>query len=523
MYSIQKNISSIFLVPFLAINVLASCGSSELDVLPMPIQLEEYMQAGPIMAHLENLNAIADAHGGNRASGTAGYRASLEYVKEMLADVELVLAETEFPFRLWYETGEPVLEQMSPEHIVYRLSEDFLTSPYSGNGNVTAEIAFVHPVIPPGPEPNTSSDGCSLDDFDDVDVRGKIAVLQRGSCYFWVKAGNAEAKGAVGVVFFNEGQEGRTEAVAGTLGSESDIRIPVLGTSFAIGKELYDAFADTPPSLHMEVQAHEEMTTTTNLVAETPVGNSEQVVFLGAHLDSVPEGPGINDNGSGSAALLELAVQMNRLKYQPINKIRMAWWAAEEAGLVGSAYYAGNLSPADARKIALYINFDTIGSPNYVRGVYESDTTPGSAEIRQTLIDYFTARGLPTEDVDISGASDDASFGDLGIPTGGVFTGAFDLKTEDQARTFGGIADEPFDPCCHQPCDTVGNLNEEILIQNAKAAAHIAQTYGERLTPSIFGDPSPRPSSQVASEPGKRRSLLPYDRFHTDRHLDERK
>ena len=115
-----------FPVPFLAISVLASCGSSELDVLPTPIQLEEYMQAGPIMAHLENLNAIADAHGGNRASGTAGYRASLEYVKEMLADVELILTETEFPFRLWYETGEPVLEQMSTEHIVYRLSEDFL-------------------------------------------------------------------------------------------------------------------------------------------------------------------------------------------------------------------------------------------------------------------------------------------------------------------------------------------------------------------------------------------------------------
>ena len=192
------------------------------------------------------------------------------------------------------------------------------------------------------------------------------------------------------------------------------------------------------------------------MIAESRDGDPNNVVMAGAHLDSVLRGPGINDNGSGSAAILETAIQMAKVK--PRNKLRFAWWGAEEAGLVGSTAYVAGLSAEEKAKIALYLNFDMVGSPNHVFFIYDGDDSDGvgagpgpggSAEIEKVFEGFFAARGVPFKGTDFSGRSDYGPFIADGIPAGGLFTGAEGVKTADEAALWGGTAGQPYDPCYH--------------------------------------------------------------------------
>ena len=155
-----------------------------------------------------------------------------------------------------------------------------------------------------------------------------------------------------------------------------------------------------------------ETRTDYNVIAELPGKNEDNVVMAGAHLDSVIEGPGINDNGSGSAALLETALMMANLN--PENTLRFAWWAGEEQGLVGSADYVAGLSEEELDRIALYMNYDMVGSPNYIFMVYDADEStfpapegvtipPGSTAIEDLYESYYTAIGEPYDDTEFSG------------------------------------------------------------------------------------------------------------------------
>ncbi|MEU9736400.1 M28 family metallopeptidase [Streptomyces sp. NPDC048002] len=204
-----------------------------------------------------------------------------------------------------------------------------------------------------------------------------------------------------------------------------------------------------------------------NLVADWPGGDSNQVLMAGAHLDSVSSGPGINDNGSGSAAVLETALAVARTGYQPTKHLRFAWWGAEELGLVGSKYYVNNLPTTERAKISGYLNFDMIGSPNPGYFVYDDDPT-----IEQTFKTYFAGIGVPTEiETEGDGRSDHASFKNVGIPVGGLFTGASRTKTSAQVQKWGGTA-TAFDRCYHSSCDTTGNINDTALDRNSDAIAH---------------------------------------------------
>jgi Zn-dependent M28 family amino/carboxypeptidase len=208
--------------------------------------------------------------------------------------------------------------------------------------------------------------------------------------------------------------------------------------------------------------------------------------MAGAHLDSVPEGPGINDNGSGSSALLETAILLRKL--EPVNTLRFAWWGAEESGLLGSLFYTGGLTEDEVEDIALYLNFDMIGSPNGIRMVYDGDNSlglganpPGSEDIEALWRDYFSDQGLTSEETEIGNRSDHAGFRNLGIPIGGLFTGAEVPKTAAQAAEYGGTAGAQLDPCYHQACDTFANTGNELglrlLGQNADAMAFAILTY----------------------------------------------
>ncbi|MFI8192953.1 M28 family metallopeptidase [Streptomyces sp. NPDC085946] len=205
-----------------------------------------------------------------------------------------------------------------------------------------------------------------------------------------------------------------------------------------------------------------------NLIADWPGGDTNQVVMAGSHLDSVSSGAGINDNGSGSAAVLETALAVARTQYQPTKHLRFAWWGAEELGLVGSRHYVNSLSSANRARISGYLNFDMIGSPNPGYFVYDDDPA-----IEKTFKDYFTGIGVPTEiETEGDGRSDHAPFKSAGVPVGGLFTGASRTKTAAQAAKWGGTAGQAFDRCYHSSCDTTANINDTALNRNSDALAY---------------------------------------------------
>jgi aminopeptidase S len=208
---------------------------------------------------------------------------------------------------------------------------------------------------------------------------------------------------------------------------------------------------------------------TWNLTAEIVGQDPSKVVMVGAHLDSVEAGPGINDNGSGSAAVLETALALKKALPNPAVTIRFAWWSGEEQGLLGSQDYVDNLSSGQLSAIQGYLNLDMIGSPNAGYFVYDDDPT-----IESRYQDYFASIDVPTEiETEGDGRSDHAPFKDAGVPVGGLFSGADYIKTAAQAQSWGGAAGKAFDACYHRGCDTTKNLDLTSLDRMTDATAAV--------------------------------------------------
>jgi len=463
--------------------------------------LRDAVTLAGVREHQQAFQNFADASFGTRHAASQGFFDSVDYVVGLMqaAGYDVEVQDFEFPF--FQETAPAALEQVSPNPIIYTQPDDFLTMEYSGSGDATAPTQAVDVQLPPSPTAGSSTSGCEASDFTGF-TSGNIAVIQRGTCNFVVKAQNAEAAGAAGVIIFNEGQEGRTETINGTLG-EPGVGIPVVGTSFDVGVEL----AATGVTARISVTADSEIRDSQNVIAESPGGRGDRVVVVGAHLDSVPEGPGINDNGSGSAAILETALQMAELGITPRNKVRFAWWGAEESGLLGSEYYVSQLTARDVKNIALNLNFDMVGSPNFVRFVYDGDgsATPtagpnGSKTVEQVFLSYFESLDppLPTEPTAFDGRSDYGPFIAVGIPAGGLFTGAEGIKTDEEAEIYGGVAGVAYDPCYHQPCDTFDNNNDDALHQMGDAVAHSVLTFA-MTTSSVNGTDNAQALKKISS------------------------
>ena len=437
-----------------------------------PIGLPRCVQSENIMHHLEMLYGIAQANGGNRAAGLSGYDESLDYIKTTLESVGYEVSFNAFPFNAYYVIGDGVLNATLPEPTEYAFGSDFVYLTQTDPGKAEGAIMSVDLALGEG---NLSTSGCEIEDFAGF-TAGSIALIQRGACSFQQKAENAAASGAIGAVIFNQGDsEDRKGLINATLSDDYTGGIPVMFATYDLGV----AWADTEGlAMYMMADVIREATETHNLIAETKMGNPENIVMAGAHLDSVSEGAGINDNGSGSAALLEMAVQMS--KAFPVNKVRFAWWGAEEAGLVGSTQYVLGLSDEEKAKIKVYLNYDMIGSPNFGNFIYDGDGSdfdlqgpPGSAATEALFEKYFELRGLQAEGSEISFRSDYAQFFEEGIAFGGLFTGAEGIKSEEQAEKFGGDAGIAFDPCYHQSCDDMQNISVEALEINADASAFV--------------------------------------------------
>ena len=457
------------------------------DPMKTSEDLREDVKVSGMRAHLQALQNIATMNGGTRASGTPGYDASAAYVMRRLERAGYEPEQIVFTFKAFDVLSPAVLERVSPNPRTFVNPDEVQIMSYSGSGDVTAPLTPVDLVLPPGAAANTSTSGCEAADFTGF-TPGNVALMQRGTCPFAQKAENAQAAGASAAVIFNEGQPGRDGTLAGTLGEDTTATIPVVGTSFAIGNEL--AAAGTV--VHVATSTKITPTTTSNVIADLaprrPRG-AGKVVLAGAHLDSVPEGPGINDNGTGTAAILETAEEMAKDR-PPRNPVRFAFWGAEEAGLVGSTRYVAGLSDEEGAKIGLNLNFDMLGSPNFIRLVYDGDGSAfglagpaGSDEIEHVFEHYFAAKGLALDPTAFDGRSDYKPFIDVGIPAGGLFSGAENVKTPEQAERHGGVAGEPFDRCYHQACDTLSNVNFVGLRQLSGGAVHAIAVFAARKEP----------------------------------------
>ena len=429
-----------------------------------------------IRAHQAALQDVADANNGTRASGTPGYLASAEYVFDRLEDAGYDPVLQPFPFAFFRQLAAATFERVAPPPTVTYVeggSADFATMTYSGSGDVTASVSHITATA------GSLGPGCSAADFAGFPA-GNITLIQRGGCPFKDKAINSQNAGAVGVVIYNN----IPGSLNGTLGSPGQ-NIPVIGTTQAIGVE---SAALAGLRFHLATSTESEIRTTWNVIAETATGDPNRVVVVGAHLDSRIEGPGINDNGSGSAAILEIAEVFAEQGREARNKLRFMWYGAEELNLLGSAFYVNNLTVAQRNQIMAMVNFDMVGSPNFVRFVYDGDNSsfpvgpgaaagpPGSAFIEDLFIDYFASQGLANDPTPFSGRSDYGPFIAVGIPAGGLFTGAEGIKTAAQAVTYGGTAGIAYDPCYHIACDTYDNNSNNALDTMSDAAAHVVLT-----------------------------------------------
>lgn len=448
-----------------------------------PETLVDRMDIDRLTGHLAALQAIADAQGDTRVVGSPGYDESALYIAEQLEAAGYAVEWQEFAYRVWYPTDDPALQAGDVE---YEAGEDIALLSYTPGGEVTAEVTPVDVIVPISGGENSSDSGCQPSDFDGFPA-GNIALIQRGSCAFIDKASNAQAAGAVGVIVFNEGQSGRRGVVEGTLGDPGDLSIPVIGASYAVGVELVEAIALGPVTATIEAEVVSENRPTWNLLADLP-GQTDDLVVVGGHLDSVAAGPGINDNGSGSAVVLELALQAAELGRDHSNTLRFAFWGAEEVGLVGSSVYVDRLDADALEKHVANLNFDMVASPNGGRFVYDGDNSDtsggypapvGSDLIEDLFTDFFDGEDLTHAPTAFDGRSDYGPFIYYGIPAGGLFSGAEMPMSAQQAEVFDAESGRAMDACYHQGCDDDANIDELLFLDMARAAAHATESMAD--------------------------------------------
>lgn len=437
-----------------------------------------------IYRHLEKFQEIADENDGNRGAGTPGYEASARYVEKKLRKAGYE------PERQYFKFDKVDVIDFSLE--VPGVELDAVPMSYSTSTpdeGVTAEL-----VAP------AQAEGCDAAAWEGVDVTGKIAVVSRGSCAFGDKALEAGHAGAGAVIIYNN----TSGSLNGTLGGYDETSAPAVGVTQAEGQALLAAMDGGPVTGTFDLQTEVHLGVETfNVIAETPGGDPDNVVMVGAHLDSVGDGPGINDNGSGSAAILETAIKLagkpgrGNESRNPVvnNKVRFAFWGAEELGLLGSTHYVDDLvanDPAALEDLAVYLNFDMVGSPNYIIGVYDADesTYPapvevpeGSAEAEKLFTDHFDANGQPWVDTEFSGRSDYQAFIENGVPATGLFTGADGTKTEEEVALFGGTAGIIYDPNYHTPEDDITNVDRTALDINGRAIGTVVLGLAESTKP----------------------------------------
>ncbi|CAI5758059.1 unnamed protein product [Candida verbasci] len=341
-----------------------------------------------------------------------------------------------------------------------------LTPPTSNNSLVHGNLVLV------------DNFGCKSSDFPEF-AKNNIVLIKRGECAFGDKSRNAGIAGALGAVVYDR------EEIQATLGEPKGKEVATVSVAEKDVKEYIEKLTKDPKTqieTTLYVDAYIKRIKTLNVVADTVYGDHDNVIALGAHSDSVNAGPGINDDGSGTISLLEVAKYLTKFKIN--NAVRFAWWAAEEEGLLGSTYYANNLSQSENSKIRLFMDYDMMASPNYEYEIYNAnnvDHPNGSGTLKDLYVDWYESHGLNYTFVPFDGRSDYVGFIDNQIPAGGIATGAEGIKNETSKEKFGGKVGTWFDPCYHQLCDNLDNPSYEAWVINTKLIAHSVAVYAKSL------------------------------------------
>src|SRR5215470_17548060 len=440
-------VSAIGLVP--VTNAMASPQSIDCDtqVNDTPAKLLPCIRTDDLWNHMQAFQAIADANPGpdgmpSRNSGEPGYRASVDYVARVMREAGYDVTIQTYKFFYFAFTAIPALRELSPTAHDYPVADEW--NPGQSTGSTTANLQPAGGIIiPPTPTPSSSS-GCTASDFNGF-VPGRVALIQRGTCFFGQKVLNAQAAGASGVVIFNEGNPGRTAVLSGSLVDAAGNRIvptiPVSFTSFATGSDLYSQYQQAVqagtalPVMNLSIQAVVNPNADDyNVIAESRGGDKNHVLVVDAHLDAI-YGAGMLDNASGSATILDIAQKMKNVN--PLNKLRFIWFGGEELGLLGSAAYVNHLTSTQLSHIGYDLDADVTATPNYTIGVLDpaapnlfGGTPPAfpnrvykaSMVSRDQSIAYFHSIGLNHELFSPVG-TDAFSFNSVGIPASGLLTG----------------------------------------------------------------------------------------------------
>ncbi|KNG45201.1 leupeptin-inactivating enzyme 1 precursor [Stemphylium lycopersici] len=431
--------------------------------LVSPKDLIEDIKLEDLLKGSQQLQTFADEAGGNRAFGSTGHNATTEWLYQTLLATG------------YYDVyKQPFVELFTAATTKFTAAgEDIPVSymTFGPSGDVTANIVKVNNL------------GCAAEDYP-AGVSGQLALISRGTCTFSQKAIFAKAAGAVGALIYNNEPN---QALSGTLGGEGDYPATV-GMTKEAGEGLAAKLGNSTIEATLFVDAIRENRTNYNVIAETKEGDHDNVLMLGGHTDSVFAGPGINDDGSGTIGTLMTGLALT--KYKIKNAVRLGFWGAEEFGKLGSFYYMKTINgtfggnSTEVNKLRAYLNYDMIASPNYVLGIYDGDGSAfnfsgptGSDKIERDHEQFYEERGLPHVPALFSLRSDYAAFLENGIPSGGLFTGAEVLKTEEEAQLFGGEAGAPLDGCYHQACDTIDNLAHDAFLLNTQSIANSVAKY----------------------------------------------
>jgi Zn-dependent M28 family amino/carboxypeptidase len=461
---------------------LGGCGREARSAQPVTVapeadkygtQLQRGLRTDAMMAHLQKLQDIANVNNGTRAVGTPGYEASVDYVANTLRDKGFDVQTPQFGMRI--SQRDPGSVTSGELNLTARGLEFTIGTPARG---VTGPLLAV---------PADETPGCSSSDYDGLVAAGAVVLVDRGKCPFAQKMAAAVERGAAAMIVVDNIDE---KTMGGTLGEETAVKIPVVSVTQADGATLRRRSGPVT----LELNASVRDITVRNVIAQTKTGSTENVVMAGAHLDSVPEGPGINDNGSGVAAVLGTALAMGSSP-QVHNAVRFGFWGAEELGLVGSSRYIESLNLDQLRDIALYLNFDMLASPNPGYFTYDGDQSgpigkdqspprvpEGSAGIERTFVAYLQKEGKKAQDTSFDGRSDYDGFTQAGIPSGGLFAGAEEKMSADQAKLWGGQADQPFDPNYHQATDTYDHIDRTALGIQGGGVAYVVGLYAQDLS-----------------------------------------
>lgn len=453
--------------------VVGSCSAQQQSGTQqgMAQELAGKVTADGMEAHLRKLQEIADANKGSRAAGTPGYDASVDYVSQTLRDKGFDVETPEFERLALTVQGNPGLSIAGKRYPADQASLLNATEP-AGLRAIT-----LRPRRPAG---------CAAGDYAGVNVRGAIAIVDDLGCSVVDKQNTAIGQGAVGLLVVS--QPGNDGSPRGLFPPDyyRGLKIPV----GIIGTEADAALRQTNAPVQLTLDSKSTLVKGRNILAQTKTGDSANAVLVGAHLDSAPRSAGINDNGSGVAAVLETAAQLGA-EPRVNNAVRFAFWTSGEDAQAGSKHYVQSLNRDALNDIALYLNADMLGSPNPGYFTYDGDQSAaaspsnavplGSAGVERTLAGYLNLGGMRPADMPLSGDNDYVPFMSAGVPIGGVTTGGQQQKTAVQARLWGGRANAPFDPNRHTRRDTVEAVDRKALGLMGSTVAFAVGSYAQSI------------------------------------------